>query len=149
VRRSSDKQDVAETFAFKDYPQEVHKKVLVHNRFKEHFESVIKNINKVEEESYVYIKKWIKTKHAVFFRLNNRVLQVAFNDQTILMINSDLKRITYIDSKGNTTASSVEKAASSENKDLTKRLKYAEEVLKQIWNAQTDAKNPETPVAKE
>jgi len=26
VRRSSDKQDVAETFAFKDYPQEVHKK---------------------------------------------------------------------------------------------------------------------------
>lgn len=103
----------------------------------------------MEEESYVYIKKWIKTKHAVFFRLNNRVLQVAFNDQTILMINSDLKRITYIDSKGNTTASSVEKAASSENKDLTKRLKYAEEVLKQIWNAQTDAKNPETPVAKE
>jgi len=151
VRRSTDKQDVAETFTFNDYPQEVHKKVLVHNRFKEHFESVIKNVGKAEE-SYVYIKKWIKTKHAVFFRLDNRVLQVAFNDQTTLMINSDLKRVSYIDSKGNTTTSSVEKAASSDNKDLTKRLKYAEEVLKHIWNAQTDAKketNPETPVAKE
>jgi polo-like kinase 1 len=139
TRRSSDKQDVAETYDWKEYPQDVHKKVLVHNRFKEHFESIIKNTK--TEESYVYIKKWIKTKHAVFFRMNNRVLQVAFNDQTTLMINSDLRRITYLDGKGNSFASSVEKASSCEIKELTKRLKYAEEVLKHIWNAQTDAQS--------
>jgi len=39
-----DKQDIETTYNFADYPQDVHKKVLVYSRFKEHFEPAIKKL---------------------------------------------------------------------------------------------------------
>ena len=30
--------------------------------------------------SLVYVKKWMKTKHAIIFRLSNKVVQVNFED---------------------------------------------------------------------
>jgi len=137
VVRSADKQDVSTTYSFKDYPSEVHKKVLVYARFKEHFEPAMKNL--VKQEGSIYVKKWIKTKHGVFFRMNNRVLQVVFQDESILIMNSDSKKVLFINSKGEKQVSSIEAASSGVNKDLAKRLKYTEEVLNHIWSAQTEA----------
>jgi len=141
VRRPSDKQDVATTYNFKDYPEDVRKRVLVYNRFKEYFENVLKNTTK--QEANVYVKKWIKTKHAVFFRMNNQVLQVTFNDHTILIMNTNTKKLTFIDSKENTYICNLENATSSENKDLVKRLKYTEEVLKHMGTPQTNGTSPQ------
>jgi len=68
--------------------------------------------------------------------MNNQVLQVAFNDQSTLMMNSNTKKLTYIDNKENTYICNLENATTSENKDLVKRLKYTEEVLKHIGTSQ-------------
>lgn len=31
---------------------------------------------------YVYVKKWMKTKHAIMFRLSNKIVQVNFTDKS-------------------------------------------------------------------
>jgi len=151
VRRSTDKQDVSTTYSLKDHPQDVHKRVLVHNKFKEHFEALVKK--PLKQDTSVYIKKWIQTKQATFFRMNNRVLQVTFKDDSVLIMNSNNKKLTFIDAKGNIHVCGMEHAASSDNKDIAKRVKYAEEVLRQIWTAQTDkidnTKPPETLTTQE
>lgn len=136
IVRNNEKQDVSTTYSFKDYPTEVHKKVLVFNRFKEHFEPTQKTL--VKQEAFIYVKKWIKTKHGIFFRMNNRVLQVVFQDETILIMNSDSKKLLFINNKGENYVSGIESASTSGPKDLVKRLKYTEEVLSHIWTAQTE-----------
>jgi len=70
--------------------------------------------------------------------MNNRSLQVVFKDESVLIMNSNSKKLHFIDSKGNTHTCELHHAASSTNTDLVKRVKYTEEVLKHIWTAQTD-----------
>jgi len=116
--------------------EEIHKKVLVYHHFREHYASFINTIEK--QDTFVYVKKWIKTKHAVLLRLNNRILQVCFKDETLLIMNSNTKKLTYVDIKKDEYTCDLDAAMSNDNKELVKRFKYTEEVLKQIWNVQTD-----------
>ena len=48
----------------------------------------------------VYIKKWMKTKNAVIFRLSNKVVQVDFKDKTKMILSTNTKQVNYIDSSG-------------------------------------------------
>jgi len=141
TRRQSDRQDESTRYSFKDYPQELHKRVLVHLKFKEHFEPALKQIptqDQKELKQPIYIKKWIKTKQGVFFRLNNRTLHVAFKDGTVVLMNSINKVLTFVDAKYNVVTCGIEGAAQSSNNDIAKRVKYIEEVLTRLWTVQTD-----------
>ena len=44
----------------------------------------------------IYVKKWMRTKHAILFRLNNKVVQVCFQDNTEIIICSDSRLVTYV-----------------------------------------------------
>jgi polo-like kinase 1 len=33
-----------------------------------------------------YVKKWLRTKHAILFRLSNKLVQVAFSDKTEILL---------------------------------------------------------------
>jgi len=48
----------------------------------------------------VYLKKWMKTKHAVVFRLSNKVVQVIFEDKSELALSSISKKVSYLNKKG-------------------------------------------------
>eukprot|EP00828_Plagiopyla_frontata_P033506 TRINITY_DN4350_c0_g1_i6.p2 TRINITY_DN4350_c0_g1~~TRINITY_DN4350_c0_g1_i6.p2 ORF type:complete len:127 (+),score=20.32 TRINITY_DN4350_c0_g1_i6:160-540(+) len=50
--------------------------------------------------SLVYLKKWMKTKHAIMFRLSNKIVQVNFTDRTEVILSSELKMLTYVNKKG-------------------------------------------------
>lgn len=44
----------------------------------------------------IYVKKWMKTKHAILFRLSNRVIQVRFLDKTEILLDSKKNVVTYV-----------------------------------------------------
>ena len=48
----------------------------------------------------VYVKKWMKTKHAIMFRLSNKIVQVNFTDKSEIILSSEQKLVTYINLKG-------------------------------------------------
>jgi polo-like kinase 1 len=55
----------------------------------QHFRNYLYSDTKVEATSdapsdsgYCYVKKWMKTKHAIMFRLSNKIVQVNFTDKT-------------------------------------------------------------------
>ena len=68
------------------YPEELKKKVTLLNHFHSYLivESQKKNIenkfkfseNTQQTSPLVYLKKWMKTKHAILFRLSNKIVQV-------------------------------------------------------------------------
>jgi polo-like kinase 1 len=48
----------------------------------------------------VYVKKWMRTKHAIMFRLSNKIVQVNFQDHTEILLNSENRLVTYVNKKG-------------------------------------------------
>ncbi len=108
------------------------------------------------EGGLIYVKKWLRTKHAIFFRLSNRVVQVIFLDHTELVLSSQFNSVTYTDKTRNrmtypldqtclattTTATSSSSSNSTthnlimERPDLTKRMKYTKDILSHLLNRQ-------------
>ncbi len=90
------------------------------------------------------MQKWLRTKHAIFFRLSNRTVQVIFQDHTELVLSSLTNCVTYTDKNRKRTTSSMERASPAvssgateataadpwaDRPDLAKRMKYTKEIL--------------------
>lgn len=89
-RRSSDRQDVGKEYSLTEYPKELQKKVTLLQHFWSYLEGNDKPKNLLEKNAaaggqqvrkvkdVVYVKKWMRTRHAIMFRLSNKVVQVNF-----------------------------------------------------------------------
>ena len=42
----------------------------------------------------------MKTKHAIMFRLSNKIVQVDFTDKTEIILSTKSKMVTYVNKKG-------------------------------------------------
>ena len=86
------------------------------------------------ESGYCYVKKWMKTKHAIMFRLSNKIVQVNFTDKTEIILSSEQKLVTYINLKGERSEYPLATALDSKNAEMAKRLKYTKEILTHMLN---------------
>ena len=48
----------------------------------------------------IYLKKWVRTRHAILFRLSNRTVQVVFFDRSEVLLSSEARVITYVNKQG-------------------------------------------------
>lgn len=87
------------------------------------------------------MKKWIRTAHAIIFRLSNKTVQVIFGDRTELFICSDSKIITYVDKGGVVSTFPISQALQGGNLEMAKRLKYTKDVLSKIGQPRPDTGN--------
>ena len=83
----------------------------------------------------VYVKKWMRTRHAIMFRLSNKVVQVNFQDHTEIMLSSETKIVTYVNKKGERSTYPLNSAMESANLEMVKRLKYTKDILTHMLNA--------------
>lgn len=110
----NEKQDVLSQYSFANYPKELQKKVTLLQHFKSYLEQnydpvekeqlVQRNLANLNNQQYppgsVYVKKWMRTKHAIMFRLSNKIVQVNFQDHTEILLNSENRYVTYVNKKG-------------------------------------------------
>jgi polo-like kinase 1 len=122
-----------------EFNKDLNKKVILLQHFKAYLLEENKNnpIEKKESENidmknYVYVKKWMRTKQAILFRLSNKIIQVCFLDTTEIILKSDTKQITYINKKNERKNYSYNSALESEDHEMNKRLKYTKEMLAHI-----------------
>jgi len=139
-RRPTDKQDIVTSYTLTDYPKELQKKVTLLQHFKSYLEGDGKDSQPAEEEqpgqkaSSIYVKKWMKTKHAIMFRLSNKIVQVNFTDKTEIILSSENKIVTYVNKKGERSNYPLATALESSNSEMAKRLKYTKEILTHMLN---------------
>lgn len=81
-----------------------------------------------------YVKKWMKTKHAIMFRLSNKIVQVNFTDKTEIILSSEQKLVTYINLRGEKSEYALATALDHQNAEMAKRLKYTKEILTHMLN---------------
>eukprot|EP01017_Pseudomicrothorax_dubius_P045733 TRINITY_DN794_c0_g1_i1.p1 TRINITY_DN794_c0_g1~~TRINITY_DN794_c0_g1_i1.p1 ORF type:complete len:643 (-),score=160.85 TRINITY_DN794_c0_g1_i1:66-1994(-) len=146
-RRQTDKQDMVVSHTLNDYPKELQKKVTLIQHFKIYLEAENKETAgqgdlENKGEPLVFVKKWMKTKHAIMFRLSNKIVQVDFKDKTEIILSSESKTVTYVNKKGERSHYPLATALESTNQEMTKRLKYTKEILTQMLNANQAPANP-------
>ena len=82
--------------------------------------------------SLVYVKKWVRTRHAILFRLSHHTVQVMFLDNTEVILSSEARIITFADKSGNRRTYAVGEIVKEPRSDITKRLKYTKDILRQL-----------------
>lgn len=118
-------------------PVELEKKMILAKNFRKHFvETGMNNDQNIKNDEFsdldmIYLKKWIKTKHAMLFRLSNSIIQVFFKDNSQILLNSEAKRVMYLGENGEKTVFTAEEAAKKEG-EFGRRLQYTKEILSQI-----------------
>lgn len=145
-RRKSDDTDLlrnkesqAETYVLSNYPENLQKKVTLLKHFHNY---LVEQQKKTEGDgsadfegnpnSFVYIKKWVRTKHAILFRLSNQTVQIVFYDQTEILLTPDSRYITYVDKVRNRKTFHFNDELVGNNPEFAKRLKYTREIMSQL-----------------
>lgn len=132
-----------------NYPSSLQKKVTLLFHFRSYLESIKPPSNNFKEnakqvpkrergEPFIYLKKWMKTKHASLLRLSNKVVQVIFSDKTEIILSSENKMVTYVNKKEERLDYPISSALDSENSEMAKRLKYTKEILTTMLNSKNN-----------
>ena len=156
-RRTSDRQEVIQTHNMNEFPKELQKKVTLLQHFKNYLEGETPGPNKAEEKTtpssedttkkseennqtettekpFTYVKKWMRTRHAIMFRLSNKIVQVCFQDHTEIILSSESRIVTYVNKKGERSTYPLSSALENSNYEMTTRLKYTKDLLTHMLN---------------
>ena len=140
-----------------NYPKDLQKKVTLLQHFKNYLEGENPGTNKDEEKPtqvsednskkneenqggevtdkpFTYVKKWMRTRHAIMFRLSNKIVQVCFQDHTEIILSSESRIVTYVNKKGDRSNYQLSNALDNSNYEMTKRLKYTKDILTHMLN---------------
>jgi polo-like kinase 1 len=131
------------------YPDHLQKKVTLLKHFRNY---LIEQQKKADHEEFLdesvshpsrssgqpltYLKKWVRTKHAIFFRLSDYTVQIVFYDHTEILLTSDERHITYVDKERTRKTYYLTDELVGYNGEIAKRLKYTKEILHQLVTGQ-------------
>ena len=138
-KKGTEKVDMATSYTLTDHPKSLQKKVTLLQHFRSYLEAdsakpIAETEVKRKLENAIYVKKWLKTKHAIMFRLSNKIVQVNFQDGTEIILSSESKVVTYVNKKGERQSYPLSSALESTNAEMAKRLKYTKEILTRMLN---------------
>lgn len=97
--------------------------------------------NKKPATNFIYVKKWMRTRHAIMFRLSNKIVQVCFQDHTEIILSSESRVVTYANKKGERSTYPLSSALESNNFEMTKRLKYTKDILTHMLTLNSNNQN--------
>jgi len=136
-------EQITEVHTLSNYPESLQKKVTLMKHFRNYLleqhkreekpEGDFRFSNERNGEDCVFLKKWVRTKHAILFRLSNQTVQVVFYDHTEILLSSEARIVTYVNKRRERETFYLEDIMNSvEHHDIKKRLKYVEGILQQL-----------------
>lgn len=125
-KKGEDHKESIDLYSSSTFPENLQKKVTLLHHFRSYLQP---NASFTPSLSPVYVKRWTRTRHAILFRLSNKVVQVTFQDHTELVLSSQYKLVTFITKQGDRSSHPLSSALDSANPELSKRLRYTKEVL--------------------
>ena len=129
-----------------DHSKDLAKKVTLMQHFRNYLDdpnrhpagddsrSTASDVGKATDEGVsVYVRKWMRTRHSVIFRLSNNSLQVSFLDDTEVLLWANRRWVTIKSKDGPRRTLDLKDAATMP--DAAKRLKYVHDILAQLVTA--------------
>ena len=121
------------------------KKYLLLERFIVHLNEEVEKMppdkTKFEiDDKFIYIKQWLKTRHAIMFGLSNKLFQVNFFDNSQILLHTAKKSVLFTSKKGEKTYEALSNVLQSQENEMARRIKYTKEILNSI-KRKKDEKN--------
>lgn len=69
------------------------------------------------------------------FRLNNKIVQVCFQDNSQIILCSDSRLVCYVNRTGTRQTMSLQEALDSPDFEMVKRLKYTKDIVQEMIGA--------------
>ena len=154
IERGPDRKEINSCYSLNNYPEKLSKKVKLLGHFKNYLGTSIKSQQDKQSKQTkqtkssqleagalsaaptIYLKKWRREKHAILFRLSNKVVQVVFQDSSEILMSSKLKVVTYVNRKHKRVTYPLNSALESKDREMAKRLKYTKEILTYMLSGQ-------------
>jgi len=93
-----------------------------------------------------YVKKWLKTRHAIILRLSNGLVQVNFFDNSVIILHeTGSDAVAYVNKKQHCVVYNLSSEEEAPSTDMEKRLKYAREVLVHFSSSSKPAVQEQLP----
>jgi polo-like kinase 1 len=136
-----DDSTLEEFYKNKSSNKDIVKKIEVFKQVLSKYSSDIKQtinereISKIEfnqksfNNNFVFVKKFFKTQHSILFRLSNKLVQVAFNDKSQLILSTDGSYVIHKTKNNEEFVFSILNVLKSDNQDLIKKIKYTKSLL--------------------
>ncbi len=135
-----DGREQRDTYPVDSYPTELKKKVNLLHYFTTYLPQkcqtagVVPDSNaaaqRVAGQPLVLVRKYLKTRHAIFFRLSDNTMQVNFTDTTSVVLSARGTVVTYTDKKNQSYTMWLSDVSSSEfSASIFSRLYYIKDML--------------------
>jgi len=125
------------SYSLDNVPENLQKKVTLLKHFRSYLEEQSKCKRtkhmfprKSEHGDNLHVKKWIRTRHAIFYRFTDETIQVSFFDKSEIIMNSSKRCFLYTDKRGQRSAMRYDEGRKCA--EVLKRMKYARDLLGQI-----------------
>eukprot|EP00040_Diaphanoeca_grandis_P013315 m.67315 g.67315 ORF g.67315 m.67315 type:complete len:601 (-) comp23794_c0_seq2:679-2481(-) len=128
-----------------EYPVELTKKVTLLKYFQNYMTEHLLNGGNQSDNDYfhirpkelIHMKKWLRTKTAIVFRLSNNVIQLNFFNHTKLIVNTAGGLVTFINKSRNIRTYYLKDIQSTncedeEVRDMVDRMNYALDVIEDM-----------------
>jgi len=125
-----------------EYPVELTKKVTLLKYFQNYMTEHLLNGGDQQDDDVgfdrnkdlIHMKKWLRTKTAIVFRLSNNVIQLNFFNHTKLILNTPLGLVTFINTNRQITTYFLKdirttNSSDPDTADMINRMAYALDVL--------------------
>jgi polo-like kinase 1 len=128
-----------------EYPEHLKKKVTLLKHFRNYLleqqkkaedagdcELLSPSASNSSVSQFVCVKKWMRTKHAILFRLSDLTIQMVFYDQTEVLLTPDFRCVTYVDKNRVRSTYDFNDELVGGYAELQKRLKYTKDIMCQM-----------------
>jgi polo-like kinase 1 len=134
LEQKGEGQPILTTYNLSFVPDELKKKLTLLKHFRGYLDGEEKFEGRVDynAKALIYVKKWVRTKNAHFFKLSNRVVQVDFKDKKQIILSPVSRLVQYRNKRGEKQYLDLQLAIESENQELVKRLNYTKEILAEV-----------------
>ena len=110
----------------------------INRKYKSQFDEMLNKKNefmpfnfssKEGEKNSIFIKRFLSSKKGVLFRLNNKLIQIFFNDDTELDFNTECPNFLYIDKNKNEINKDIQDVVNIKDVDLNNKINISKNML--------------------
>ena len=110
----------------------------INRKYKLQFDEMLKMKNefvpfnfssKEGERNSIFVKRFLSSKTGVLFRLNNKLIQIFFNDDTEINFNTECSNFLYIDKAKNEINKDIQDVINIKDVDLNNKINISKNLL--------------------
>ena len=109
----------------------------INKKYKSQFDELLQkknefisfNFGKQGDINAIFIKRFLASRNGVLFRLNNKLIQIFFNDDTEINFNTECSNFLYIDKNKEEINKDIQDVINIKDEDLTNKINISKNML--------------------